>query len=336
MKTYIVFIFRLSISVSILLMCLSFQVASAQTNILPKNIRLVVPFPPGNAADIQARALGEQLRKSLGLTVVVDNRPGASGGIALQYVAAAKPDGATLLVGSLSPLVVTPATNKSLPYDTERDFAPVALLGFNDVVLVAGPEIPVNSLAELINLAKSNPDSMTYASIGNGTLGHLVMELFTMRAGLKMRHIPYKGSSQAYTDIIGNQVSLMMDGMPQALVQIKAGKFKPIATLSKKRSPFLTGVPTMSESSVTGLQSIDVVGWTGLLAPAGTPKEVVAALNAEVVRIFASSEVRDMLAAQSLQSFPPHTAEQFAAYIRTELASWRAMAKAAGVEGTQN
>ena len=314
---------------------MSMQSASAQTSALPKNIRLVVPFPPGNAADIQARALGEQLRKSLGLTVVVENRPGASGGIALQYVAAAKPDGTTLLVSSLSPLVVTPATNIELPYKTERDFAPVALLGFNDVVLVAGPEINMGSLPDMIAFAQKNPDVLTYASIGTGTLGHLVMELFTARAGIKMRHIPYKGSSQAYTDIIGNHVSVMIDGMPQALVQIKAGKFKPLAILSKKRSPFLGSVPTMYESNLQGLQNFEVVGWTGLLAPAGTPREIITALNAETTRIFASSEMRDVLAAQSLQAFPSHTAEQFGAYIHTELANWRAMAKAAGVEIAQ-
>ena len=314
---------------------LSMHTALAQTSALPRNIRLVVPFPPGNAADIQARALGDQLRKSLGLSVVVDNRPGASGAIALQHVAMAKPDGATLLVGSLSPLVVTPATNKSLPYDTERDFAPIALLGFNDVVLVAGPEVSVGSLPDLIALARKQPDALTYASIGTGTLGHLVMELVTSRAGIKMRHVPYKGSSQAYTDLIGSQVSVMMDGMPQALTQIKAGKFKPLAVLSRARSPFLPAVPTVAEANLQGLQNFEVVGWTGLLAPAGTPRDIVAAMNAETTRIFASTEMRDLLAGQSLQAYPTHAPETFASYIRAELGKWQAMAKAAGVEGTQ-
>ena len=314
---------------------LSMQTVAAQTSVLPRTMRLVVPFPPGNTADIQARALGDQLRKSLGLSVVVDNRPGASGAIALQHVAMAKPDGTVLLVGSLSPLVVTPATNKSLPYDTERDFAPVALLGFNDVVLVAGPEVSVNSLPELIALARKQPDELTYASIGTGTLGHLVMELLASRTGVRMRHVPYKGSSQAYTDLIGGQVSMMIDGMPQALIQIKAGKFKPLAVLSRARSPFLPAVPTLADANLQGLQNFEVVGWTGLLAPAGTPREIVAAMNLETTRIFASTEMRDLLAGQSLQSFPTHTPEQFAAYIRTELGKWRAMAKAAGVEGTQ-
>lgn len=307
----------------------------AQINLLPKTIRLVVPFPPGNAADIQARALAEQLRRAHGLTVVVDNRPGASGAIALQHVAGIKPDGATLLVSSLSPLVVTPATNKSLPYDTERDFAPVALLGFNDVVLVAGPETAVTSLSELLALARQRPDSLTYASIGNGTLAHMVMEVIGARAGIKMRHVPYKGSALAYTDLIGGQVSVMADGMPQALAQIKAGRFKPLAILSKTRSPFLATVPTVTELNLPGLQNTEVLGWTGLVAPAATPREILTALNAEVTRIFASAEMRDLLTAQSLQAFPPHTPDVFTAYIRTELANWRAMAKTAGVEGMQ-
>ncbi len=311
------------------------QGAWAQASVLPKSIRLVVPFPPGNAADFQARVLAEHLRKSLGMTVLVDNRPGASGAIALQHVAASKPDGTTLLVSSTSPLVITPAINKALPYDTERDFLPVALLGFNDVVLVAGPGISVNTLPELITLASRRPDELTYASIGSGTLGHLVMELLAARAGVKMRHIPYKGSAQAYTDLIGSQVSVMVDGMPQALGQIKGGKFKALAILSKARSPFLDTAATVAEANLPGLQNFEVVGWTGLLAPAGTPRDIVAAMNAETTRIFGSAEMRDLLAAQSLQSFPTHTPEQFSAYIRSELVKWRAMARAAGVEGSQ-
>jgi tripartite-type tricarboxylate transporter receptor subunit TctC len=309
--------------------------ALGQPAALPKTIRLVVPFPPGNAADIQARALAEQLRRAHGLSMVVDNRPGASGAIALQHVAAARPDGATLAISSLSPLVVTPATNRSLPYDTERDFAPVALLGFNDVVLVAGPEISVTTLPELLALARRRPDDLTYASIGNGTLAHMVMEVIATRSNVRLRHVPYKGSSPAYADLLGGQVSMMADGMPQALAQIKAGKFKPLAVLSKARSPFLGHVPTVAELNLPGLQGFEVLGWTGLVAPAGTPREVVAALNAEVVRIFGSPEVRDLLAAQSLQSFPAHAPDAFGAYIRTELANWRAMARAAGVEGAQ-
>ncbi len=316
-------------------MSLATPIARAQASILPKNIRLVVPFPPGNSSDIQARAFGEALRKSLGITVVVDNRPGGSGAIALQHVAAAKPDGSTLLVSSLSPLVVAPAINKALPYDTERDFVPIALLGFNEVVMVAGPATKVASFPDLIAYARRNPDELTYASIGTGTLGHLVMELIAARANVKMRHVPYKGSTQAYTDLIGGQVSVMIDGMPQALVQIKAGRFKPLAIISNGRSPFLDQVPTLAEANVQSLKDFEVVGWTGLLAPAGTPKDMISAINAETTRIFATTEMRDTLSAQSLRAFPAHNAESFGAFIHSELGKWRAMAKAAGVEGSK-
>jgi tripartite-type tricarboxylate transporter receptor subunit TctC len=309
--------------------------AAAQAGTLPQTVRLVVPFPPGNAADIQARALADHLRKALGITVVVDNRPGASGAIALQYVAHAKPDGATLMVASLSPLVITPASNKSLLYDTERDFAPIALLGFNDVVLLAGPSAPVNTVAELVELAKKQPDELTYASIGNGTLAHLVMELICSRAGVRMRHVPYKGSGQAYNDLMGGQVSLMIDGMPQSLPLITANRFKPLAIFSKERSPFAKNLPTMKETNNPSLQTIEVLGWTGFLAPAGTPRSIITQLNAETNRILGSAEMRSFLATQSLQPFPAHSPEDFAAYIRTELARWRDVAKAAGVEGAK-
>lgn len=328
----------MSVSVNILklgaliLSLFTSMIGWAQVSLIPKNIRLVVPFPPGNAADIQARALGEQLRKTLGLSVIVDNRPGASGAIALQYVSASKPDGQTLLVSSLSPLVVTPATNKALPYNVLTDFAPIALLGFNDVVLFSGNSVKTHSLIEVVDYARKNPDDFTYASIGAGTLAHLVMEYFDAKTGLKMRHVPYKGSAQAYTDIIGGQVSLMFDGLPQSLAQIKAGNFKPLAIASKARTPFLPNVPTINELKVPGLSNLVVVGWSGILAPFATPKETIFALNSEVTKIFNTQEMRDFLATQSLQAYPVHTPDDFTNYIKSELVSWSAMAKAAGIE----
>lgn len=328
-------IVRLVLAGLSLVFAAGFQSAFAQTSALPKTIRLVVPFPPGNASDFQARLLGEHLQRSLGITVVVDNRPGASGAIALQYVATSKPDGSTLLVSSTSPLVITPAVKKSVPYNTERDFAPVALLGFNDVVLLASPGSNLSTLPEMVADARRRPDALTYASIGAGTLAHLVLELTAARAGVRMRHIPYKGSAQAYTDLMSGEVSVMADGLPQALSQIKAGKLKALAVFSKARSPFLPSAPTVASANLPGLESIEVVGWTGLLAPAGTPREIVSAMNAEAMRIFGNPEVRQVLAGQSLQAYPRHTPEDFATYLSSESAKWRAMAKAARIEGSE-
>ena len=305
--------------------------AFAQAPLPQKPMRLVVPFPPGNAADIQARALADQLRKVHGLTAVVDNRPGASGAIALEHVAKSAADGTTLLVGSLSPLVITPATNKSLPYDTQRDFAPISLLGYNDVLLVAGPKFAGATVADLVAAAKAAPGAISFASIGNGTLAHLVMELVSTRASMKLLHVPYKGSGPAYTDLVGGSVDVMLDGMPQALAQVKGGRLRPLAVLSKRRSPLAPSIPTLAESQVAGLGDIEVLGWTGLLAPAGTSRELVERLNAETQKILAGDEMRALFGAQGLQAYPAHGPAYFADYIRAELASWRAMAQAAGL-----
>ena len=315
----------------VLLTMLGLASASAQTPLPQKPMRFVVPFPPGNAADFQARALSDQFRKTLDVTVVVENRPGASGAIAFEHVARATPDGTTLLVGSLSPLVITPATNKSLPYDSQRDFAPISLLGYNDVLLVAGPKFTGNSIAELVAAAKGEPGVISYASIGNGTLAHLVMELISARSATRLLHVPYKGSGPAYADLVGGQVAIMLDGMPQALAQVKGGRLRPLAILSKARSALAPNIPTLAESQVTGLTDIEVLGWTGFLAPAGTPRALVERLGAETQKILASQEMRELFAGQGLQAYPPHGPEYFVEYIRTELAKWRAMAQAAGV-----
>ncbi len=319
-------------SVILILSLFTSFICTAQVNLIPKNIRLVVPFPPGNAADIQARSLGEQLRKTLGVSVVVDNRPGASGAIALKYVSSSKPDGQTLIVSSLSPLVVTPATNKTLHYNVLADFAPIALLGFNDVVLFSGSAVKAHSLWEVMELAKKNPDEFTFASIGAGTLAHLVMEFFDAKTGIKMRHVPYKGSAPAYNDLIAGEVSLMFDGLPQSLAQIKAGNFKPLAIVSKARTPFLPNVPTVNELNLPGLNNLVVVGWTGVLAPISTPKETVLALNSEITKIFNSPEMREFLSTQSLQPYPVHSPDDFTLFIKSDLLSWSAMARAAGIE----
>ncbi len=294
-------------------------------------VRLVLPFPPGNQVDIVARRLAEALRQAWGAPVIVENRPGAAGALALGHVARAAPDGLTLLASSLSPLVVTPAVNRSLPYDTERDFAPVALLGFNDVVLVGGPQLPANSLRELVEWLRGRAEPLPYASIGIGTLGHLAMELLGTRAGLRLQHVPYNGSAQAYTDLFRGDVALMVDGMPQAMAQVRAGRLKALAVLATRRSAFAPDLPTVGEAGLPGLDAIEVTGWSGLLAPAATPPALVARLNADVQVAMAEPAMQDYLRAQGLSGYPRHAPADMARFIADELAKWREVARAAGV-----
>jgi tripartite-type tricarboxylate transporter receptor subunit TctC len=308
--------------------------ASAQSGDTGKLVRLVVPFPPGNAADLQARALGEHIRKA-GQTVIVENRPGASGAIAFDYVARAPADGNTLLVASLSPIVITPAVNKSLPYNVERDFSPVALLGFNDVVLLSGMKFPGSSVSDLVNMAKAKPGELSYASIGQGTLAHMVMEQISARAALQLLHVPFKGSSQAYINLFSGDVTVMLDGMPQSLPQVQAGRLKALAILSKARSPFAPEIPTVAESGIASLRNVTVVGWTGVLVRAGTPREVIERLNAQTMQILADPEMRTFMANQRLQIYPPHSPDDFAQLIRKELEDWREVARLAKIEAVQ-
>lgn len=299
-----------------------------------KTVRLVVPFPPGNASDLQARALAEQMRKA-GQRVAVENRPGASGAIALEHVMRSPADGTTLLVASLSPIVITPAISKSLPYDTVRDFTGVALLGFNDVVLLASPKFEAASVRELVAAARARPGGISYGSIGQGTLAHMVMEHMAARTGIRLQHVPYKGSSQALPDLVAGEVSVMLDGMPQSLPQVEAGRLKALAILGSSRSQFAPAIPTVAESGVPGLQDVNIVGWTGVLAAAATPRAKVVELNAEILKIMAGAEMQAFMKAQRLQIFPPHSADDFARQIRSELESWKEVARAAKVDAIQ-
>ena len=296
-----------------------------------KPIRVIVPFPPGNAGDVTARAMADKLGQRLGQPIIVENKAGAQGAIGVDAVAKAAPDGYTLLVTSLSPIVITPSVYKTLPYDPMRDLAPVALVGWTGLILVASPQFPANSVNELITFAKANPGKTTYASIGQGTLSMLSMELIKQAAKVDVLHVPYKGSSQALTDLIGNQVSVMMDGMTSAYAQVKGGKLKALAVSSLKRSAFAPEIPTLSESGIAGLKDFDVVGWTGMLAPAGTPKAVIDRLNSEVNQIMQTEEFRSRVAAQSLELYSPSSPEQFASYIKRESVRWGSLTKALNI-----
>ena len=297
-------------------------------------IRAVVPFPPGNASDLATRTIAEPLAKRLGQPVVVDNRPGAAGTIGADAVAKAKPDGYTLL-GTSSAFSVTPSVYRKLPYDAERDLVPVAPIGWTVMMLVATTSFPANNVQELIAVLKASPGKYSYAHLGAGALSQMVMELLKQMAGVDVVGVPYKGSGQALTDLMGGQLPLMFDGLTSANPQVKAGRIKALAVSSKQRTRFAPDVPPLAESGVPALRDYDVLAWTGIFAPAGTPRAIVDRLNAEIGQIVQSPEVRERLAAQNLEAFPPMTQSEFAAYMKTEFDRWRQVARAGNIEAAQ-
>ena len=293
-----------------------------------KPIRVVVPFPAGGTTDILARAVGQKLTESLGVAVVVDNRPGAAGNIGADIVAKSAPDGYTLLMGTVGTHAINASLYAKMPYDHVKDFSPVILVAGVPNVLVVNPSLPVNSVADLIKLAKAKPGQINFASSGSGTSIHLSGELFKTMAGVDVTHIPYKGSAPALADLIGGQVQLMFDNLPSALPQIKGGKLRAIAVTSLTRAPALPDLPTMSESGLPGFESSS---WFGLLAPAGTPQPIITRLNAEVNKWLQTPEARDHLLAQGAFAAGGSPA-QFAAHIRAETDKWAKVVKASGAK----
>ena len=302
-------------------------VASAQS--YPnRTIRLVVPFPAAGTTDILARAAAQKLTEAFGQSVVVDNRPGAAGNIGADLVAKSAPDGYTLLMGTVGTHAINPSLYSKMPYDHVKDFVPVVLVAGVPNVLVVNPALPVNSVADLIKLAKDKPGQINFASSGSGTSIHLSGELFRTMAGVDITHVPYKGSSPALIDLIGGQVQIMFDNLPSALPQIKAGKLRAIAVTSLKRAPVLPDVPTISES---GLPGFEASSWFGVLAPAGTPAPIVARINAEVNKWLQSAEAREKLLSQGAEA-AGGSPEQFANHIRAESEKWAKVVKASGAK----
>ncbi|WP_170985246.1 tripartite tricarboxylate transporter substrate binding protein [Roseomonas sp. AR75] len=294
-------------------------------------IRLIVPFPAGNAGDITARVMGEELSKRLGQPVVVDNRAGGSGSIGIQAVLQAPADGYTLLVTSLSPLSIVPALNANLPYDVERDLVPVALIGWTGMMLVAAPDFPATDLAGVIRELRANPGKHNFANVGPGTLSHLTAELFRISLGLEFEGVTYRGSGQALMDVNAGRVPLMFDGMTSSLAQARGGRVKPIAVSSARRSIFAQDVPALAESGDARLAGFESVGWTGMLAARGTPRPIVDRLNAVVNEALADPALAQRFAAQALEVFPPSTPEHFASYIRADSERWRRVVREAKI-----
>jgi tripartite-type tricarboxylate transporter receptor subunit TctC len=295
-------------------------------------IRMIVPFPAGNAGDITARVIGEEISKRLGQPVVVDNRAGASGAIGIQAVLASPADGHTLLVTSLSPLSIVPALNRNLPYDGERDLVPVALVGWTGMMLVAAPDFPASDVAGVVRELQTNPGKHSFANIGPGTLSHLTQEQFRVALGLNFEGVPYRGSGQALMDVSAGRIALMFDGMTSSLAQAQAGRVKPIAVSSQRRSVFARDVPTLAESGDPRLSRFEAVGWTGILAPRGTPAAAVERLNAVVNEALREPALVQRFAAQALETYPPSSPAEFAAYIRADLARWQGVVREAGIQ----
>ena len=307
---------------------LSFPLPAAEQAYPSKPIRLVVPFPPGGSLDVVARAIGQKLTEAWGQPVVIDNRPGAGGNIGADLVAKSAPDGYTILEGALSTHAVNVSLYAKMPYDPIKDFAPITLVAVTPNVLVLNASYPVNSVPELLAYARANPGKLSFGSGSNGSAGHLAGELFKTEAGVDMVHIPYKGGAPALQALLAGDTQLMFDNLANSATQLKAGKLKALAVTTAKRSSLMPELPTLSE---TGLPGFDIYTWWGFMAPAGTPKEIVAKWNAEVTRILNSPEMKAFFAQQGAEP-APDSPEQFAALIRSEISKYAKIVKQSGAK----
>ncbi|NEX61114.1 tripartite tricarboxylate transporter substrate binding protein [Noviherbaspirillum galbum] len=299
-----------------------------------KPIKLIVPFPAGGTTDILARAVGNELTKAWGQQVIIDNRPGAGGNVGADIVAKSAPDGYTLLMGTVGTHAINQSLYAKLPYNPIKDFAPVTVVAAVPNVLVVNAALAeknkIINVKTFIDYARANPGKLNMASSGNGTSIHLAGELFKTMTKTFMVHIPYRGSSPAITDLIGGQADLMFDNLPSALPFIKAGKLKALAVTSSKPSPALPGVPTVA-SAGGDLANYEASSWFGVLAPAGTPAEIVNKLQQEIARSLASPAVNEKLVAQGAEPVG-NTPEQFSSFIQAETRKWSKVVKESGAK----
>ena len=289
-------------------------------------LRMIVAYPPGAANDFLARTLGQKLAEEWKQPVVVENRPGASGIIGSESVAKAAADGYTLLLGSVT-LVILPSLYDKMPFDPLKDLSAIAMVGYGPLLVVVHPSLPVKSIAELIAYAKANPGKLSYGTAGSGTSVHIAVEMFKKMAGIDIVHVPYKGSSAAMMDLIGGQTHLMMDVIPSALPQVKAGKVRVLAVTGAKRMSDLPDVPTVAES---GLPGFDVAAWWGVLGPSGIPQPVLDKLNSTINRLLETPEMRQTLAGRGLEAAPMSPAE-FDRVMRQDALRFGAVVKEVGI-----
>ena len=294
--------------------------AQAQPAAYPSRpIRLVVPFTPGGSTDILARAIGQELTKAWGQSVVVDNVPGAGGAIGADKVAKAPADGYTLLMGHIGTLAVNPSLYPKLPYDPVKDFAPVAWVARVPNVLVVHPSVPAKNVRELVALAKAKPGQLNYGSGGNGSAANLATEYFKLQTGASLLHIPYKGTAPAVTDLMGGQIQVLFTGAPAVIGQLKSGQLRALAVSSPQRLEALPGVPTVAESGYKGFEADQ---WYGVVAPAGTPPAIIGKLNGQINQALKSAELQTRLTAEGAVAVPG-TPEAFGQLITSEIARWK-------------
>ncbi len=302
--------------------------AQAQSPLPGKVVKIIVPFQPGGAPDMMARLIGTELGKVWGQSVIVENRAGAGGSIGTEFVARAPADGTTLLLNGIATHGINPALYKSLSYDPVRDFTPLTMIGTLANVLLAGKNFPANNLQQLIDLARAHPGMYSYSSVGNGTSPHLCGELLCQMAGIKLTHVPYKGSAAALNDILGGQVPLGFDNLTTGLPFIKDGKVKALAVTTKVRSPLLPNVPTLDESGVPGY---DLTAWAGIVAPANLPSALAQKISADIGAILRKPAIAQQLLTLGV-SVSPNTPAEFAGFISTEISKFRALAHKANLQ----
>ena len=293
-----------------------------------KPVRIIAPFAAGSTIDIIGRIIAPKLHEALGQPVIVENRAGAGGALGMDAAAKSAPDGHTLAIGALGPLAMNPSLYPKTPFDPIKDFAAVSLLATGPVVIAVHPSVPARNVKELVELAKKRPGQLNYGTPGVGTSPHLTGELFKIQTGTDIVHIPYKGNAEAITDLIGGQVSIVFTGVPPVVPLAKAGKVRLLATTGKQRIVNLPDVPTIAEAGVNGA---DVLIWYGVVVPAATPKDVVARLNREIVKLMNLPDVREKFAQQSVD---PATGspEEFARLIRDEVTRWSTVIRSAGIK----
>ncbi|MBC7435119.1 MAG: tripartite tricarboxylate transporter substrate binding protein [Bdellovibrionales bacterium] len=296
-------------------------------------IKLVVPYPPGGATDVIGRIVAQRLSTALGQQVIVDNRGGAGGNIGADLVAKSRPDGYTLLMAAMtSHSTMARLERGKLAYDLQKDLVPVQVVGYVPLVFIVHPSVPVNSFQQLVSFAKANPKTLTYASSGAGAPQRMAVEMFRVQSGADMIHVPYKGSGPAMIDLVGGQVLMAAETVPAALQQIKAGKLRALAVTTPQRISTLPDVPTVNES---GWKDFDVVSTFGVMAPAGTPADVLARLNAEIGKMMQDAAAKEQFLQQGVYTLPPQTPAEASSRLRSEIAKWSRVIDETGVKADE-